>query len=106
MTYLSGVAFLFRVGLALIHCCRHYLLQSDGEASALDHLVRPPPSCLPATSDAFITLAYSFKLKDDDVRKQRIKMEAQVKRQTQMRVLSVPGLAGAKAGSAISLPKA
>jgi hypothetical protein len=67
--------------------------------------VHPAPSSLPPTSDAFIALAFSFKLKDDDVRKQRIKMEAQVKRQTQVRVLSVPGLAGAKAGSAISLPK-
>jgi TBC1 domain family member 10 len=102
---LPGVVFLFRVGLTLIHCCRHYLLQSDGEASALEYMVHPPASCLPITPEAFIALAYSFKLKDDDVRKQRIKMEAQVKRQTQMRVLSVPGLAVTKTGSAISLPK-
>jgi len=32
-----------------------------------------------------------LKLKDDDVRKQRIKMEAQLKRQTQSRVLAVGG---------------
>jgi len=101
----EGVAFLFRVGLALVHCCRHYLLQSNGEASALNHLVHLQPSCLPPTPDAFINLAYSFKLKHDDIRKQRIKMEAQVKRQTQSRVLSNPGLTGAKPGASISLPR-
>jgi TBC1 domain family member 10 len=97
--------FLFRVGLALAQCCRQQLLLSNDEAVALNYLVHPPISSLPSSSDAFITLAYSFKLKDDDVRKQRIKMEAQVKRQTQIRVLSAPGLAGAKAGATISLPK-
>ena len=76
---LPGVVFLFRVGLTLIHCCHHYLLQSDGEVSALEYMVHPPASCLPITPEAFIALAYSFKIKDEDVRKQRIKMEAQVK---------------------------
>jgi hypothetical protein len=56
-------------------------------------------------SDAFITLTYLFKLKDVDVYKQWIKMEAQVKCQMQMQVLSVPRLAGAKTDSAILLPK-
>lgn len=75
------------------------MLSSTSEAAALDCLVRPPAACLPANPETFITLAYSFKLKDDDVRKQRIKMEAQVKRQTQIRTASAPG-------ASISLPKA
>lgn len=100
-----GVPFLFRVGMAIIHCCRHLLLQSTSESSALDHLIRPPLACLPSSPEAFIGIALSFKVKDDDVRKQRIKMEAQVKRQTQTRVLTAPGLNGAKP-TAISLPKA
>lgn len=105
LSFVPGVAFLFRVGLALVHCSRRYLLQSNNESSALNHLVHPQTSCLPPSPDAFINLAYSFKLKHDDIRKQRIKMEAQVKRQTQTRVLSTAGLAGAKPGAPISLPR-
>lgn len=91
--------------MAIVHCCRHYLVQSTSEAAALEYLIHPPPACLPSTTEEFINIALSFKLKDDDVRKQRIKMEAQVKRQTQTRILSTPGLGGAKPGAAISLPK-
>ncbi|KZP21794.1 RabGAP/TBC [Athelia psychrophila] len=95
----EGVPFLFRIGMAIVHCCRHYMLSSTSEAAALEVLVHPPAACLPPNPEVFITLANSFKLKDDDVRKQRIKMEAQVKRQTQIRTVSTPG-------APISLPKA
>ncbi|KAF9459090.1 rab-GTPase-TBC domain-containing protein [Collybia nuda] len=95
---LEGVPFLIRVALALISCLRRQILESTSEESLLSLLQRPPPSFLPATADAFISLSMSVKLKDDDVRKQRIKMEAQVKRQTQTpRLVSTPG--------AISLPR-
>jgi hypothetical protein len=74
---------LFRVGLALFYCCRRRVLEAVNLDSLLDVLNHPSPNWLPPSPDAFIALAYSFKVKDDDVRKQRIKMEAQVKRQTQ-----------------------
>ncbi|KAJ7460992.1 rab-GTPase-TBC domain-containing protein [Mycena galericulata] len=79
----EGVPFLFRVGLALIYCCRRRVLEAINQDSLFDVLNHPSPNWLPPSPDAFIALAYSFKVKDDDVRKQRIKMEAQVKRQTQ-----------------------
>ncbi|EGO22771.1 hypothetical protein SERLADRAFT_393378 [Serpula lacrymans var. lacrymans S7.9] len=99
----DGVTFLFRVAMVLIQCCRHLLLQSTSEASALEHLSRPPLACLPSNADAFLALTMSMKLKDDDVRKQRIKMEAQVKRHTQTRASSASG-SGVQTTS-ISLPK-
>ncbi|KAJ7491276.1 rab-GTPase-TBC domain-containing protein [Mycena latifolia] len=79
----EGIPFLFRVGLALFYSCRRRVLEAINQESLFDVLARPSPNWLPPSPDAFIALAYSFKVKDDDVRKQRIKMEAQVKRQTQ-----------------------
>jgi len=80
---LEGIPFLFRVGLALFHCCRRQVLEAINQESLFDVLNHPSPNWLPPSPDAFIALAYSVKVKDDDVRKQRIKMEAQIKRQTQ-----------------------
>ncbi|KAJ6547011.1 RabGAP/TBC [Mycena capillaripes] len=79
----EGIPFLFRVGLALFYCCRKRVLEAINQDALFDILNHPLPGWLPPSPDAFIALAYSFKVKDDDVRKQRIKMEAQVKRQTQ-----------------------
>ena len=63
-------------------------------------LSHPPPGALPSTSDAFIEAVFGIKLKDDDIRKQRTKLEQQVKRRTQGRTpLSTPGQ------TTISLPK-
>ncbi|KAH7920391.1 RabGAP TBC [Leucogyrophana mollusca] len=100
----EGVTFLFRVGLALVQCVRHLILQATSEEAALEYLTHPPLACLPSSADAFLALTLSMKLKDDDVRKQRIKMEAQVKRQTQVRTLSTNGISGMQTAS-ISLPK-
>ncbi|KAN0082837.1 Rab-GTPase-TBC domain containing protein [Tylopilus felleus] len=80
----DGIPYLFRIGLVLINCIRHLLLQAPTEEAALAHLFRPPPACLPSASE-LLTLAANVKLKDDDVRKQRIKMEQQLKRTTQAR---------------------
>ncbi|KDR79719.1 hypothetical protein GALMADRAFT_93552 [Galerina marginata CBS 339.88] len=94
----EGVPFLLRVALALITCCRRRLLESTSEESVLQTLLHPPQAWLPSTPDAFLSLVFSVKLKDDDVRKQRVKMEAQVKRQTQVpRAASTSGM--------ISLPR-
>ena len=56
--------------------------------AVLNTLLHPPVSCLPSTADAFLDIAASVKLKDDEVRKQRTKLEAQVKRKTQARAHS------------------
>jgi hypothetical protein len=54
------------------------------EESLLALLLHPPQSFLPATPEAFLSLTLSVNLKGDDMRKQCVKMEAQVKRQTQV----------------------
>ncbi|OCH85594.1 RabGAP/TBC [Obba rivulosa] len=94
----EGVPFLFRVGLALLQCCRRSLLECMSQDALLALLSRPPPACLPATPDALLDVAASVKLKDDDVRKQRSKLEAQVKRRVQARAM-------ANISSSISLPR-
>ncbi|KAI0668813.1 rab-GTPase-TBC domain-containing protein [Trametes maxima] len=81
----EGVTFLFRAGLAIFVCCRRLLLQSTSPDIVLEVLAHPPLSALPPNPDAFVEQALSVKLKDDDVRKQRNKLEAQVKRRTQPR---------------------
>lgn len=58
-------------------------------------------SLLPADPEELITLALAVKLKDDDVRKQRVKVEAQLRQQTQTSHRSAPRLV-----SSISLPRA
>jgi hypothetical protein len=84
----SGLPFLFRVGLALISCCRRQLILATNAELLLRHLRYPPPSCLPPDPEAFLSLVFSVKVKDEDVRKQRVKMEAHLKRQTQVRTAS------------------
>ncbi|OBZ78654.1 TBC1 domain family member 10B [Grifola frondosa] len=95
----EGITFLFRVGIAIFSCCRRLLLQCTSRDALLELICRPPASCLPQNPEAFLELAFSVKLKDDDLRKQRNKMEAQVKRRTQPR--TAPGVNV----PSISLPK-
>ncbi|KIJ63979.1 hypothetical protein HYDPIDRAFT_91152 [Hydnomerulius pinastri MD-312] len=98
----DGIPFLFRVGLAVIHCVRHLLLQATSEEAALAHLVHPPLACLPSTADKFLDLTTNMKIKDGGIRDQRVKMEQQLKRTTQARVPS--GISNMQTVS-ISLPK-
>ncbi|KAF9470703.1 hypothetical protein BDN70DRAFT_659976 [Pholiota conissans] len=89
----EGVPFLIRVGLALMQCCRRRILESTSDEAVFHVLRHPPPSFLPPTPDAFLGLAFNVKHKDDDMRKQRVKMEAQIKRQTQVpRTASTSGM--------------
>ena len=93
-----GVPFLLRVALSIVACCRRTILESTSEETVLKMFHHPQPSLLPPSPDAFLSFVTSVKLKDDDVRKQRIKMEAQVKGQTQApRAISTAG--------GISLPR-
>ncbi|KAF8989257.1 RabGAP/TBC [Cyathus striatus] len=96
----EGIPFLLRVGLAIMQCCRRQVLGSTSEDALLALLRHPPQAVLPSTPDAFLTLTFSVKLKDDDVRKQRVKMEALVKRQTHT------PMRNPSSTSAISLPRA
>ncbi|KAF8259416.1 rab-GTPase-TBC domain-containing protein [Lactarius quietus] len=82
----EGVVFLFRIGLALVTCCRRAIRDMRSESDALSLLARPPPFLLSSTPSALIELSSTFRIKDDDIRKQRVKLEAQVKRQTQSRL--------------------
>lgn len=96
-----GVPFLLRVGIAIMQCCRRGILESTSDRAVLQLLNHPPSPLLPPSADAFLTLVFGVKLKDDDMRKQRVKMEAQVKRQTQ-----VPRAASTSGMGMISLPRA
>ena len=90
-----------RVGLAIVSFVRRQLLECTSEEAALLLLHHPPAFNLPPTTENFLSFVHTIKLKDDDVRKQRIKMEAQVKRQTQQQQQLRP----TNPGGSISLPR-
>lgn len=86
--------------MALLTCARRTLLDTKGGDACLALLRRPP---LALTPDALVELALGAKLKDEDVRKMRVKMEAAVKLQTQ-HTRKPQGAAGSSSRAAISLP--
>ncbi|KAG6890242.1 hypothetical protein C0992_002770 [Termitomyces sp. T32_za158] len=95
----EGVPFLFRVALVLVSCSRQRIFDTTSVDGALSAVLHPSPELLPTSPQALIMLALAVKLKDDDLRKQRVKLEAQAKRQTLApRTVSTPG--------SISLPRA
>lgn len=96
-----GVPFLFRVGLALLTCCRRPLLEAQSRDRALSILSQVPVQCLPSNGDELIELAMSKRLKDDDIRKARSKVDAQKKRSISARFLK----SSANPGTPISLPR-
>jgi len=97
----EGVPFLFRVGLALFTCCRRPLFEAQSRDLALSVLSQVPLQCLPQSGDALIQLAISKKLKDDDIRKARSKVENRKKRSTSTRAFK----SSADPGTPISLPR-
>jgi hypothetical protein len=105
----TGTVFLFRVGLAIVTCCHRTLLSIHQEAEALNLLTRPPLLLISSSPDSLIELANSFRIKDDDIRKQRTKLEAQFKLQTQSRLSTAArrstGNAIGGAATSISLPR-
>lgn len=64
-------------------CCQRQILGATSADDVLQYLSHPPAGWLPSTPDGFLSLVHSVKMKDDDIRKTRLKMEAQVKRQVQ-----------------------
>ncbi|KAG6888452.1 hypothetical protein C0995_008127 [Termitomyces sp. Mi166 len=88
----EGVPFLFRVALVLVSCSRQRIFDATSADAALDAVLHPSPMLFPTSPEALITLALAVKIKDDDLRKQRVKLEAQAKRQTLApRTVSTPG---------------
>jgi hypothetical protein len=56
-------------------------LAPKSSPGALDFLLCVPPQVLPADPDQLIATAYSVKFKDDDMRKSRPKIEAQLRKE-------------------------
>ncbi|KAI0344356.1 TBC-domain-containing protein [Trametopsis cervina] len=81
----EGITFMFRVGLAIVQCCKQAILHTPDRETILNMLLHPPSQMLPASPDGFIEIASTLKFKDDDLRKQRNKLDAQNKRHTQSR---------------------
>jgi len=84
----EGIPFLFRVGLAVLSCCRRYFLEGpmNPSISPASYLLRPPPEVFPENPEDFIAQVLAIKLKDDDIRKSRLKMsEAAAKQQQGLR---------------------
>ncbi len=106
------MVFLLRIGLAIVTCCHRTLLGIHQEAEALSILIRPPPFLISSSPETLIELANSFRIKDDDIRKQRVKLEAQIRLRTQSRISGVGrrssgnsnGSGGGATTAAISLP--
>jgi TBC1 domain family member 10 len=86
-----------RIGLVILLSCRGQILEATGEQAVLLTLLHPPISFL-SGPERFISQALALRFKDDDFRKLRIKMETEVKRQTQARATNTTT-------SSISLPR-
>lgn len=52
---------------------------------AVEYLIKPPVDVFPPNPDAIITAALGAKLKEDDLRKLRPKLEAQIKQRHPLR---------------------
>ncbi|EJD04610.1 RabGAP/TBC [Fomitiporia mediterranea MF3/22] len=95
--------FLFRIGVAILACCRSAIESTSDRAAVVAFLMRPETlSLLPEDPEEFINIALAAKIKDEDIKKQRVKVEAHMKQQTQTAQRSTaPRLV-----SSISLPRA
>jgi hypothetical protein len=83
-TYLSpGPIYLFRVALALLTLLKRPLMNmpSPEAPNVLDLLQKLPVAALPPDPDGLLAHTLNVKVRDEDVRKQRSKLEAQLKQQ-------------------------
>ncbi|KAH7097871.1 RabGAP/TBC [Auriculariales sp. MPI-PUGE-AT-0066] len=90
----EGPTFLFRVGLALLHVVRRQIFSMQGMAvpQIIAFLARPPPQAFHPDPEAFVQLCFTMKLKEDELRKARIKnAEQQLKERQLGRFASRPG---------------
>jgi TBC1 domain family member 10 len=79
-----GPIYLFRVALTIITLCKRPLMSMDPAkihpGTVMELLSRPSPSFIPHDPEAFINHTFTVKIRDDDLRKQRSKREAQWKK--------------------------
>lgn len=67
--------------------CKNTLLSLNpgpgraGPEAIVDILSRPPPTAIPQDPEAFLNYTFTVKVRDDDLRKQRSKKEAQWKKE-------------------------
>jgi len=83
--YFEGPVLLFRLGLAVLTFCRSFILdtsQCRSSAEALAFLLQPPVDVFPSDPDHIVSTAMAAKLREDDIRKLRPKIEARLKKQT------------------------
>jgi hypothetical protein len=81
---IPGPFFLFRLGLAVLSISRPFLLELSRNMSSsevLAYLIRPPPTIFPSDPNTLISLCFSVKFKEEELRKLRPKVEAQMKQQ-------------------------
>ena len=95
--------------MAIVQCCKQAVMANPGRDVVLNMLLHPPPTCIPSNPEAFLEVASGVRLKEDDLRKQRAKLEAQAKKQAQARAHTAQASARQVAASggppSISLPR-
>ena len=78
-----GPIYLFRVALALLTLLKRSLMNmpSPQVPNVLELLQKPPVATLPPDPDGLLAHTFTVKIKEDDIRKQRSRLEAQLKQQ-------------------------
>lgn len=78
-----GPIYLFRIALTLLTLLKRPLMNMPPPEvpNVLDLLQKPPVAALPPDPDGLLAHTFNVKFRDDDVRKQRSKLEAQLKQQ-------------------------
>ncbi|KAL5495886.1 hypothetical protein ACEPAI_1350 [Sanghuangporus weigelae] len=101
--FCEGPPFLFRVALAIFSCCRGVIESLSDRTAVFSYLSRPETmSLLPEDPEEFVNLAMAVKIKDEDIKKQRVKVETELRRRTQ----SAQRNSAPRLVSSISLPRA
>ncbi|KAL5534857.1 hypothetical protein ACEPAG_1322 [Sanghuangporus baumii] len=101
--FCEGPPFLFRVALAILSCCRGAIESLSNRTAVFSYLSRPETmSLLPDDPEEFVNLAMAVKIKDEDIKKQRVKVETELRRRTR----SVQRNSAPRLVSSISLPRA
>ncbi|KAG8772414.1 hypothetical protein FRC12_003088 [Ceratobasidium sp. 428] len=80
----EGAPFLFRIALVILNCMKKQIMTLTPKSSpgALACLLSISPQCLPSDPDQLIAAAYSVRFKEDDMRKARPKIEAQLRKES------------------------
>ncbi|KZO92107.1 RabGAP/TBC [Calocera viscosa TUFC12733] len=77
---LEGSSFLFRTGLVILQSAkRHLMSPSTFPPSALSYLTRPPANIFDPDPDSFVNRVASIRMRDDELKRLRPKIEAQLK---------------------------